>query len=229
MTLTPDEKVLRKREIHKKWRDQNPERTKAYHARNREKRHPLLPRYKGMLRRCLNPKCLDYPRYGGRGITVCERWLGDAGFVNFVADMYPSWEKGLTLDRENNNKGYDPENCKWSSAKEQANNTRHKLEYKLSFPESSPINIKERLTTLSEFSDFYRIPLIIVTYRYAQHAIESWILDSDVDNRHYEYRGQKYNLTELSLIAGINYNTMKKRVQILDWSINECIEVPVKT
>lgn len=81
--------------------------------------HPLQTTWRGMKERCYNPKKAAYPRYGGRGIKVCERWLN---LENFIADNEVLALPGLTLDREDNDKDYSPENCRWVSQLIQANN-----------------------------------------------------------------------------------------------------------
>jgi hypothetical protein len=75
-----------------------------------------------MIQRCTNPKQKKYKFYGGRGIKVCKRWRD---FRHFLADMgeRPS---GTTLDRRENEKGYEPGNCRWATTEEQLANRRRK-------------------------------------------------------------------------------------------------------
>lgn len=81
--------------------------------------------WSSMKQRCFYRKHKSYGDYGGRGITVCHRWLK---FENFLADMGEP-PPGLTLERKNNDDGYHPGNCRWASQKDQRNNTRsnHRL------------------------------------------------------------------------------------------------------
>ena len=74
-----------------------------------------------MRQRCSNPNATAYASYGGRGITVCDRWQE---FENFLADMGERPE-GLSLERVNNNGNYEPGNCVWATRKAQAANRRH--------------------------------------------------------------------------------------------------------
>lgn len=89
--------------------------------------------------RCYNLKCRDYPSYGGRGITVCDRWL--ASTDNMIADMGLR-PRGMTLERKDNEGPYSPSNCVWATRKAQASNTRSSIK----------LTHNGRTQTLSEWS-----------------------------------------------------------------------------
>ena len=72
-----------------------------------------------MLTRCRNPRNKRYKDYGGRGISVCQKW---ETFQGFWENMQDGYSEGLTIDRKNNDKGYFKDNCRWATQKQQANN-----------------------------------------------------------------------------------------------------------
>lgn len=74
----------------------------------------------GIKARCLNPNNAAYKNYGGRGITICDKWLS---FNNFYKDMGDR-PAGMQIDRINNNLGYYKENCRWVSPKQNSANRR---------------------------------------------------------------------------------------------------------
>lgn len=90
--------------------------------------------WSAMKQRTLNKESAQYPSYGGRGITCCERWLS---FENFAADLGESHDKHLkkhgatntTIDRFDPRKGYEPSNCRWATRKEQTRNRLMNLRF----------------------------------------------------------------------------------------------------
>ena len=108
----------------------------------------------GVKTRCYNPNSGNYKYYGEKGITVCDEWLHNfQAFYDWA--MANGYKDGLTLDRKDNSKGYSPDNCKWSTMKEQAQNTSQTL--KLSY--------EGQTKTLSEWSDITGIPKNVLKQR----------------------------------------------------------------
>lgn len=110
--------------------------------------------------RCLNPTDGAYPKYGGRGISVCEQWLV---FENFLSDMGEPPTPKHTLDRIDVNGNYEPGNCRWATPTQQARNTRRNVVY----------NFLGQMMTAPEISDKTGVPLVTIRKRLASgHPIE---------------------------------------------------------
>ena len=116
------------------------ENTVPYPAKNGNT--PEYRAWASMKRRCNNPNVNNFHNYGGRGISVCERW---SIFENFYDDMGKKPSSNHTLDRNDNDKDYSLENCKWATRKEQADNRRNNVNIELNGETHNQIDWSRRL------------------------------------------------------------------------------------
>lgn len=110
--------------------------------------------YKSMIERCYRKKAYNYEFYGGRGITVCEEWKNIENFEKWV--NISGYKNGLSLDRIDVNGNYEPDNCRWATPEEQANNRRNTLH----------IKINDETHTISEWSKITGIKRSTINNRY---------------------------------------------------------------
>ena len=88
----------------------------------------IFIKYYHMKDRCFNSNATNYKRYGGRGIKICDEWLGENGFDNFVKWSYANgYKEGLSLDRIDNDGNYEPSNCRWVVFREQCFNRNNTI------------------------------------------------------------------------------------------------------
>lgn len=116
--------------------------------------------WKSMKQRCQNPRCAPYNNYGGRGICVCDEWQQFEPFLEWCLEN--GYEKGLDLDRIDNNGNYEPRNCRWTSRKENSNNTRF----------TSHVTVNGERKCATEWEEMYDLRPGLVSYWIRKHGEE---------------------------------------------------------
>lgn len=114
---------------------------------------PEYRTWSGMLQRCYDSSSVNFVGYGSRGITICDRWL--KSFNNFRDDMGLRPSKKHSIERMDNSGPYSKENCRWATAKEQANNRRSSLNF----------TYKGVTGTIAELADVYHKPHTLIYER----------------------------------------------------------------
>lgn len=177
-------------------------RTKHGYAPLVGKRKPVYVVWQGMNNRCFNPNRRGYKNYGGRGITVCERWIGPSGFINFLEDMGEP-APGMSIERINVNGNYEPSNCKWIPRQEQALNRRYNWTVLLDGKtvtaveatrqlglDKGSIALRLRRRAVSKTTEVDARALLVAPPRYSEHkgvtyhrARKKWQAQATVDGK----------------------------------------------
>lgn len=132
-----------------------------------------------MRARCFTKSRPDYDRYGGRGITVCERWND---YKNFLLDMGRAPSSRHSLDRVDTNGNYQPSNCRWATHKQQANNRRS----------SRFVTIGGVSHTLAEWAEIKRVKHRLITVRIWRGWDPVEAITTPVGPRHRPEKGYKW-------------------------------------
>lgn len=180
-----------------------------------------------MKRRCNNEKCKNYKDYGAKGIKVCDEW--EKNFISFYLwSIDNGYDDTLTIDRINNNKGYSPDNCRWTTRKQQNNNRKCNV----------LVEYNGHIKTLSTICDEMKLNYEVIRLRISSGmSFEKAISlpkaklseKSTIKNRKNPTRKNNLNidLKEESKRTGINYTTLWARIFEYGWSIEDALSTPV--
>ena len=152
--------------------------------------------------RCLNPKHKAYHRYGGRGITIAPEWVNDFAAFRAAVGVRP---KGATLDRIDNNKGYEPNNVRWTTRKVQANNR-----------ETNVVLTHNGMTmTLSQWANHLGCKYGLVASRWKRGLNTEEVLAPPqyVRGRLVTFEGRTMTMPEWSKELGVPYSTLVWRLK----------------
>lgn len=190
-------------------------------------KHPRYPTNKtlaGMIQRCYNPNCPAYKDYGNRGIYVYSEWLGKNGKKQFYEwAINNGWEKSLTIERIDVNKGYTPDNCKFIPMEEQANNRRS----------SYFITIDGVTKNIQQWCDYYGINRKTHQSRVMRGMSPEeallFLRDNDVSRKLTYYKGEYKTLKEWCETLNLNYDTIRCRIGVYKWNVDKAFETPIKS
>jgi len=173
--------------------------------------------WNNMLARCLDPKNKEYFRYGKRGIKVCKRWHK---FENFYLDMEDPPTKKHSLDRINNSKGYNKNNCRWATMSEQARNTRR----------TRILRYKGKNQSMIDWSEQLKIPYFMLRKRITDGWTVKDALETPYNNHrlYITYKGITKSLKEWSNLLKINKNTLRDRIFYMQWPPEKSFKPPKK-
>lgn len=171
-----------------------------------------------MKTRCFDKNTPIFHRYGGRGITVCDRWANS--FENFLSDMGLRPTAKHSIDRIDNDGNYEPGNCRWATAKEQANNRSSSI----------LIAINGATKPLSVWADEYGLSRAVIAARISNgDSGESLIRPLGLRTRQITFRGITDTQIGWSNRTGISHKTISQRLKRDKWSVEKTLTYGVST
>lgn len=185
------------------------------------KRDKLYTCWWNMIRRCTDERNSRYERYGGRGIKVCDEWLND--FQSFKTwALENGHEEGLTLDREDNDGNYEPSNCRWATAKQQANNTCY----------NRIVKYKGITGTLTEICELFNKDYGLVNGRIQKGWSVAKSLNTPLNgytsrNHLLTYKGVTKSVADWNRELGFSKNTLSERIRS-GMSVEEALTKPLR-
>lgn len=167
--------------------------------------------WQSMRDRCSNPDVESYHSYGGRNISVCERWSNS--FENFYEDMGPKPDPNFSLDRIDVNGNYEPSNCRWVDILTQASNKTTNVLFQLN----------GQTLTQSQIAKQANIPVAtLVTRLKGGYTIEEAV-SMEKRERLVTYNGITKNLAEWAKEVGLPYGKLYQRYVVLGWGFDRSI------
>lgn len=179
----------------------------------KKERKRLKSIYNGMRLRCYNENNVNYKYYGGKGVTICDEWL--LSFENFFDwAINNGYNENLTIDRIDSEKEYSPDNCKWSTKKEQAYNRSISVK----------LTLNGRTMYMTEWAEELEIDKKILSWRYNNGWSDEEILTRPRDYKENKLtlNGETHSMSEWSRITGIKVATISYRIK-KGWSVEDTL------
>lgn len=166
--------------------------------------------------RCFNPKVPCYKHYGGRGITMCDRWR--ESLENFVSDMGTRPSPAHSIDRIDNNGNYEPGNCRWATTKEQANNTRS----------NRKVTVSGETKNSTQWADSIGVRREVIYKRLKRGINGENLLAKPFEPELFTFGEISASIPEWSMRTGIKRATLYWRINDQKWPLSKALTTGVK-